>query len=100
MPHLVTPDQARFEVRDGAPVVVLAVKPPPEVRHGDWSILNRFTLIVVDGPGDSGYMLPRLSPTGDIVPPEWDRAVEQAAGSHVTFGNDPNAPTVFAHSLL
>jgi hypothetical protein len=98
MANFVGPEHARFELRDGAPVIVLEVDVPTEIA-GQWSLLNRLTLIVVDGPGDAGFLVPRIGAGGDVTPPGWDHAVESAAGSHVVFGTGPSAPEVFARTI-
>jgi hypothetical protein len=53
------------------------------------------TMCVVDGPGDAGFLLPRMSPTGDLAPAGWDEAVERSGGCTVVF----RERTVFATSL-
>ncbi|MFB9182427.1 hypothetical protein ACFFX1_30175 [Dactylosporangium sucinum] len=99
MPTFLPPEAASFTLSSGSPVITLAVQPPPDLAAGEWSLLSRLTLLVVDGPGEAGYLLPRLGPAGDVTPPGWDEAVEEAAGSHVVFGTAPNAPAVFARAL-
>ncbi len=94
MPNLVTPEAARFALIDGAPVLTLLVAPPAEA--GEWSLFNRATMLVVDGPGDEGFVLPRLAAD---VPAGWDEAVIHHAGAEIRFGPEPNAPNVFARSL-
>lgn len=92
-------EAVRFELRDGAPVIVLDVDAPAELVAGDWSLLNQLTMCVVDGPGDAGFLLARVATTGDAAPAGWDDAVDRAAGGHVVFGHGADAPTVFARSL-
>jgi hypothetical protein len=99
MPTALPPEAIRFEVRDGVPVLTLAVDPPTDLTPDGWSVLNRLTLFLVDGPGDAGFLLPRLSPEGDLAPTGWDEAVQRAAGSHVVFGTGPGAPAIFARNL-
>jgi len=99
MPEFLPPEAAGFEVRDGVPVIVLAVELPERVVEGEWSVLRRMTMLVVDGPGESGFLLPRLGPDGDVVPDGWDEAVDRFTGCHVVFGTSPDAPTAFARSL-
>ena len=78
MPESLTPEQFTLSVVDGAPSIEL---------HGvavasseGWSVLNRATLIVVDGPGDKGFLLPRMTgPDGDRAPDGWDSAVSSTA---------------------
>jgi hypothetical protein len=72
MPSFLPPDAARFEIRDGAPLITLAVGVPEDVAAGEWSLMNRLTLLVVDGPGDAGFLLPRLAGTGDSAPQGWE----------------------------
>lgn len=96
---VLSPDAARFELRDGTPVITLAVEPPAELATGDWSALNRLTLFVIDGPGDAGFLLPRLGAGGDVAPTGWDEAVERTSGVHVVFGTGVDAPGVFARSF-
>jgi hypothetical protein len=98
MASYVRREDARFELRDGAPVIVLAVEVPTEVVAGPWSLLNRLTLIVVDGPGDVGFLMSRIDAGVDVTPPGWDDAVESAAGSHVVLGTGASAPAVFARN--
>jgi len=71
-PEFLPPENAGFEVRDGVPVIVLAVDPPERVVEGEWSVFSRMTMLVIDGPGDAGFLLPRLGPHGDIAPAGWD----------------------------
>ncbi|MGW4944411.1 hypothetical protein ACWEOZ_22795 [Actinoplanes sp. NPDC004185] len=99
MPTMLPPDAARFEIRDGVPVLALAADVPAHAATGDWSLMNRVTLVVVDGPGDEGFLLPRMTPGGDSAPAGWDEAVERAGGSQVIFGYGDNAPLVFARSV-
>ena len=99
MAMFLEPEAARFELRDEAPTIVLDVDVPASAASGEWSALNRFTLLLVDGPGDEGSMLPRFGPNGDITPEGWDEAVERVAGSHVVSGTSEDAPAVFVRSL-
>jgi hypothetical protein len=99
MPTFLPPEAARFELRDGTPVITLEVDVPIELADGEWSLHNRLTLVVVDGPGDTGFVLPRLGAGGDVAPAGWDDAVERAAGIRVVFGTGAGAPTVTARSL-
>jgi hypothetical protein len=99
MASFVRPEHARFELRDGAPMIVLEVDVPAELVAGAWSLLNRLTMIVVDGPGDAGFLMARIGGGRDVTPSGWDDAVELAAGSHVVFGVGGSAPTVFARSV-
>ena len=96
---MLPPEAARFEIQDGTPVLALAVEVPADVAAAEWTVLNRLTMVVVDGPGDAGFLLPRMKPDGDAAPEGWDEAVDRAGGSHVVFGAGDNAPTVFARSV-
>ena len=99
MPSFLPPDAVRFELRDGAPVIVLDVETPPELAAGEWTLLNRLTLGVVDGSGDAGFLLAHVATGSDPAPAGWDDAVDRTAGSHVVFGLGADAPTVFARRL-
>ena len=96
---MLPPEAARFEIRDGAPVLALGVDVPDSLDAADWGVMNRLTLIVVDGPGDAGFLLPRMTPGGDAAPDGWDDAVDSAGGVQVVFGAGGNASGVFARSL-
>lgn len=99
MPAMLPPDAVRFELHGPGPVLRLAVDAPGELRSEQWSLVSRLTLCVVDGPGEAGYLTPRLGPHGDVAPAGWDEAVERAGGSTVVFGTRPDAPAVFVRSL-
>ncbi|MEV6969825.1 hypothetical protein AB0M47_32390 [Hamadaea sp. NPDC051192] len=93
------PDLVTFELRDGEPVLSLAVEVPTGPDEG-WSLMNRLTVCVVDGPGDAGYLFPRLGgPAGDKAPQGWDEAVARAGGSTVVFGGGTQTRTLFAPSV-
>jgi hypothetical protein len=81
------------------PMITLRVHVPTGIAVGQWSLLNRATLLVVDGPGDVGFLLPRIGPAGDLAPAGWDPAVEHAAGARVVFGDEAGAPTTFAQAI-
>jgi hypothetical protein len=83
MPKMLTPDLVRFELRDGAAVVRLLAEQPPEAAMDGWSLMNRTTLCVVDGPGDAGYLFPRI---GLDVPEGWDEVADKQGGAFVVFG--------------
>ncbi|MFC7490462.1 MULTISPECIES: hypothetical protein [unclassified Knoellia] len=74
MPEYVDPDHATLSISDGQPTIELA---DVEVSSTEgWSFLHRATLLVVDGPGDEGFLLRRLSAQGgDVAPAGWDEAV-------------------------
>ncbi|MFC7485395.1 hypothetical protein ACOCJ7_02625 [Knoellia sp. CPCC 206453] len=74
MPQFVDPDHVALTLRDGEPTITLR---DVEVSSAEvWSFLNRATLLVVDGPGDEGFLLRRLDGQGnDVAPAGWDDAV-------------------------
>ena len=57
-----------------------------------WSFLNRATLLVADGPGDEGFLVRRVTSSGeDLAPEGWDESVTSsgsvrllASGSRIT----------------
>jgi hypothetical protein len=79
LPEFVPPECCAFEVADGRAIVRVSGF---SVENGDgWSVFPRLTLVVVDGPGDEGFLLRRTDPTGaDRAPPGWDEAVEDRGG--------------------
>ncbi|WP_344126194.1 hypothetical protein [Luedemannella flava] len=98
MASLLESGTVTLELRDGVPVITLAVEVPAEDLTGEWSVLNRLMMLVVDGPGDAGFLCRRLGPEGDLAPAGWDEAFDRAAGAHVVFGTTPDAPTLFART--
>jgi len=92
---MLPPEAARFEIRAGAPVLALDVDAPAALDDDKWGVMNRLTMVVVDGPGDAGFLLPRMTPAGDAAPDGWDEAVDQAGGVRVHFGGG----SVFARSI-
>jgi hypothetical protein len=96
---MLPPEAARFELREGTPVLTLSVDPPAELTAGDWGVMSRLTMVVVDGPGDAGFLLPRLTPGGDAAPDGWDEAIDRVGGSHVLFGSGEDAVGVFARNV-
>jgi hypothetical protein len=93
MPQSLRPEQFTMSIADGAPTITL---------HGvtvsttdGWSILNRATLLVVDGPGEEGFLLPRkTSPDRDLAPEGWDDAVASARAVQVFVSGARVAATV------
>lgn len=66
--------QFALHLQDGVPTVTLedARVSGPQ----GWSVLNRAALIVVDGPGNEGFLLSRMSDgAADAAPVGWDAAV-------------------------
>jgi len=74
MPEFLEPDRFTLSLDGGMPTITL---------HGTtvsntsgWSFLNRATLLVLDGPGDEGFLLRRMeSADADLTPERWDEAV-------------------------
>ncbi|NUT35209.1 MAG: hypothetical protein HOV79_19305 [Hamadaea sp.] len=98
MPFL-RPELVTFELRDDKPVLTLAVEPPDAPDEG-WTFMNRLTVCVVDGPGDAGFLFPRIGgPRGDMAPAGWDEAVDRTGGSTVVFSAGPQIRTLFAPSV-
>lgn len=74
MPEFLEPDRVSLSISDGAPTLTLQDVDVSSTEG--WSFLNRATLLVVDGPGDEGFLLRRLTQQGDDAAPEgWDEAV-------------------------
>lgn len=93
MPEFLTPEQFTMSIADGAPTITLQ---GVTVSTTDgWSILNRATLLVVDGPGAEGFLLPRQTgPDGDLAPEGWDAAVASAQSVRVLVSGARFAATV------
>ena len=83
MPSFVTPGQVVYAIVDGTPSIT--VRGVDTAAAEGWSVLNRTTLIVVDGPGEEGFVTPRMGQSGDLTPPGWDDAVEAAQKVAITF---------------
>jgi len=82
VPEFLQPDRFGLDLADGVPTITLADAQPSSTEG--WSVLNRLTLLVVDGPGDEGYLLPRLNGNGgDAAPAGWDDSVERHSGVDV-----------------
>lgn len=99
MPEFLPPTSASFALHDGTPSIHLDLEAPEGAAGGPWGLLSRATLCVIDGPGDLGYLLPRMAAGPDPAPPGWDEAVEQARGCWVVFRRSPDVPSLFAGSL-
>ncbi len=89
MPSYVDPRRVAFALVDGVPTLTLT---GVEVTTTEgWSLLNRQTLVVVDGPGDEGLLVRRLDDDGaDLAPAGWDdtvasRGLVDVAASDVRF---------------
>ncbi len=80
MVSFVPPEQCSFSLDDGDAVITLAGVTVSATEG--WSLMNRPTLIVVDGPGDEGFLVRRASPDGsDHAPAGWDGAVSAGGGA-------------------
>lgn len=74
MPEFLKPDQFTLSIDDGMPTI--ALHGATVSNTSGWSFLNRATLLVVDGPGEEGFLLRRMdSPDADLAPRRWDEAV-------------------------
>ena len=77
MPQFLTPDQFALSIDDGAPTIALHGATVSNTEG--WSFLNRATLLVADGPGEEGFLLPRMAgPDVDLAPELWDETVASA----------------------
>jgi hypothetical protein len=77
MPQFLRPEQFTLSLEGGTPIIHLDGMTVSS-SHG-WSVLSRATLLVVDGPGDEGFLLGRMtSPGADLAPEGWDAAVSSA----------------------
>ena len=67
VPEFLTPDRFDLELVDGDPTVTLH---DAHVSSSEgWSFLNRLTVLVIDGPGEEGFLLPRhVDTAGDQAP--------------------------------
>jgi hypothetical protein len=95
MPQFVERGQVTFEVADSGPLLRLDVAPPPaSVLEGEgWSALVRLTLVVADGPGDTGYLVKRVErDSEDLAPKGWEEAVDRERALTVVFGQGDDAP--------
>jgi hypothetical protein len=80
MASFVPPESSTFRIEEGGAFAELAgatVASPV-----GWSLLSRATMVVLDGPGDEGFLLRRCDRLGgDRAPPDWDAAVERHGGA-------------------
>ena len=96
MPDYVPSDQVDFALEDGVPVVTLA--DTTCTVDGAWRVLNRLMLVVIDGPGDEGFLLQRRPQNHtDLAPSGWDDAVDRYGGVVVDV---PAVPGRFRAELL
>lgn len=89
MPSFLPPDDVRFELTNGKPVLRVAVPAPDPAAPGRWSLFVRTAMCVLDGPGEDGYLIARFGTGGDVAPIGWDDAVRRAGGCLVVFGGEP-----------
>jgi hypothetical protein len=84
VPSFVPAGSSTFSVEDGRAVIKLE---GVAVHESDGrSLLNRATLVVVDGPNDEGFLVARFDDlTHDRAPSDWDRAVAVHGGTWVLF---------------
>lgn len=74
MPQFLKPDQFTMSIADGTPTI--AMHEATVTSSEGWSFLNRATLLVADGPGEEGFLMPRMTGSGeDLAPERWDEAV-------------------------
>lgn len=74
MPDFLKPDQFTLSIEDGVPTI--ALHGATVSNTSGWSFLNRATLLVIDGPGEEGFLMPRMDrPDTDLAPEHWDEAV-------------------------
>ncbi|WP_250035038.1 hypothetical protein [Paractinoplanes maris] len=99
MSTFLTAESARLELHDGKPLIRAAVSPPAESLAAEWSVISLVTTLIVDGPGDLGFLMARFGDDGIETPTGWEEAVAASGGSHVQFGTGPAAPVVFARHL-
>ena len=96
MVSFVPPRQCSFSLEEGDAVITLTGVTVSATEG--WSLLNRATLVVVDGPGDEGFLVRRASPDGsDHAPAGWDASVSAGGGAWLEL---PEASTrVRAHLI-
>jgi hypothetical protein len=56
MPVMLQPEDVKFEIREGAPLLIVAADLSTDLAAGEWVLMNRLTLVGVDGPGDAGFL--------------------------------------------
>jgi hypothetical protein len=77
MPLFLKSDQFTMSIDDGMPTIALHGATVSSTEG--WSFLNRATLLVADGPGEDGFLLPRMTGSGqDLAPERWEEAVASA----------------------
>jgi len=74
MPQHLKPNQFTMSIADGTPTIALHEATVSSTEG--WSFLNRATLLVADGPGEEGFLMPRMTSSGeDLAPERWDESV-------------------------
>ena len=96
VPDFLPPEFVRLELNDDEPVIRLSVDVPAGIEADGWSLMSRATVWVIDGPGETGYLIPRF---GIQAPAGWDEAVARTAGSLVIFGFEPDTRSRFVNSI-
>jgi hypothetical protein len=94
MPQFVERERVTFEIAEGEPVLRLDVSPPsPSVLDADgWSALVKRTLVVADGPSETGYLVRRVGhDLADAAPEGWEEAARRKCTITVVFGNGHDA---------
>jgi hypothetical protein len=96
MVSFVPPEQCSFSLEDGDAVIALTGVTVSATEG--WSLLNRATLVVVDGPGDEGFLVRRASGDGtDHAPAGWDSSVNAGHGAWLELPGE--ASRVRAHLI-
>jgi hypothetical protein len=84
MPDFLPPDQVQLSVESGVPTMTLDGLRLAE--FDGWSVLNRTTLILLDGPADAGFLIPRVGRDGsDLAPAGWDQALDALGAVEVVL---------------
>lgn len=62
-----------------------------------WSLLNRATLMAIDGPKDEGFLVARFDRTNyDRAPSDWDRTVAAHGGAWMLLDS---GQSIFARAI-
>lgn len=85
MPEMIPPEAVTLCVEHGEPVIRIAGARAREVDG--WGFLHRRTLVIIDGPGDEGFLVPRAvaADAPDPDEEEWDAALSTATTVKVRF---------------
>jgi hypothetical protein len=96
MAAFVPPEQCTFSL-EGDEAVIRLSGVTVDATEG-WSLLNRRTLVVVDGPGEEGFLLRRAGADGrDAAPSGWDATV---AATHGAWMDLPAVPVRLRAALI